>query len=163
MSAVNVLGLDHVVLRVADVKSSIKWYKSVLGCTEERVIPDFGLYQMRAGSTLIDLVPVTGKLGKMGGAAPGLKKRNMDHFAVHLDSFDEKKIRTFLKRRGIEPGAVERRYGAAGHGPSMYLTDPDGNTVELKGPPDADQSENVPSAYYPGKRRRAAKSKGSKR
>jgi len=80
-----------------------------------------------------------------------------------LDLVDDQILYTFLKRRGIEPGAVERRYGAAGHGPSMYLTDPDGNTVELKGPPDADQSENVPSAYYPGKRRRAAKSKGSKR
>lgn len=163
MSVINVLGLDHVVLRVADVDASIAWYKRVLGCTEERVIPDFGLYQMRSGTTLIDLVPVQGKLGKMGGGAPGLKKRNMDHFAVQLESFDEKKIRSYLKRRNIEPGAVERRYGAAGHGPSMYLTDPDGNTVELKGPPDADQSENVPSAVYPGKRKRAAKAKGSKR
>lgn len=163
MSAIDVLGLDHVVLRVADVEASITWYKRILGCAEERVIPDFGLYQMRAGSTLIDLVPVKGKLGKMGGGAPGAKKRNMDHFAVQLESFDETKIRSYLKRRGVEPGSVERRYGAAGHGPSMYLTDPDGNTVELKGPPDADQSENVPSAVYPGKRKRAAASKGSKR
>ena len=82
----------------------------------------------------------------------------MDHFCVRLATFDERKIAAHLRRKGIEPGAIGRRYGALGHGPSMYLTDPDGNTVELKGPPDEDQTERVPDALWPGqhKRRRPA-------
>ena len=58
-------------------------------------------------------------------------------------------------QQGIEHGVVARRYGALGHGPSMYLTDPDGNTVELKGPPDADQTEKIADAIF--KRRKKAR------
>ena len=92
MGAINVIGLDHVVLRVQDIATSLKWYKSVLGCIEERVVPQLGLYQLRLGVALIDLVPVNGSLGKMGGGPPTKKRRNMDHFAIQLLSFDEKKI-----------------------------------------------------------------------
>ena len=154
-SPVEVLGLDHVVLRVADIEASLEWYRRVLGCTVERRIESFGLYQLRAGTNLIDLVPVASKAGKPGGGAPGKKRRNMEHFALKLAAFDEKKLRRYFKRRGVEAGAIARRYGADGHGPSLYLTDPDGNTVELKGPPDADQSERVADAEYPNTRRRA--------
>ena len=76
----------------------------------------------------------------------------MDHYCVQLAEFSAKKIINHLKRHGIEPGTVSRRYGALGHGPSMYLTDPDGNTLELKGPPDADQTEKVLDAILPGRR-----------
>ncbi len=86
------------------------------------------------------------RLEKRGGAAAGRKRRNMDHFCVQIAEFSESKINAHLKRKGIEPGTVARRYGALGYGPSMYLTDPDGNTLELKGPPDADQSEKMPDA-----------------
>ncbi|MSO69700.1 MAG: VOC family protein [Alphaproteobacteria bacterium] len=155
MAAIKTLGLDHLVLRVANVKRSITWYEAALGCTLERVLPRFGLYQLRTGRTLIDLVDIKGPVGKMGGAAAGAKRRNLDHFCVQLESFDEKRIVTYLKKKRIKPGKVERRYGALGHGPSMYLTDPDGNTVELKGPPDKDQTERLPDASYPGRKRRA--------
>ncbi|MFQ5972864.1 MAG: VOC family protein [Alphaproteobacteria bacterium] len=157
-SPVVVEGLDHVVLRVADIERSIRWYRRVLGCTLERSLPELGIHQMRAGRTLVDLVAVDSELGKAGGGPPGRTRRNMDHFAVRLESFDEKRIRAYLERRGVAPGEVARRYGAEGHGPSMYIADPDGNVVELKGPPDADQSERVASARYPGKRRRTARS-----
>ena len=150
---VEVLGLDHVVLRVADIEASLDWYKRVLGCTVERRIESFGLYQLRAGANLIDLVPVASKAGKPGGGAPGKTRRNMEHFALRLAAFDETKLRRYLKRRGVEAGETARRYGTDGHGPSLYLTDPDGNTVELKGPPDADQSERVADAEYPPRRR----------
>lgn len=155
MTAIKTLGLDHLVLRVADVERSIAWYRAVLGCRLERVLPSFGLYQLRTGRTLIDLVDVKGPVGKQGGAAAGVKRRNLDHFCVQLERFNEKRIVGYLKKKGVEPGKVERRYGALGHGPSMYLKDPDGNTVELKGPPDADQTEHMPDARYPGRRRRA--------
>ena len=160
-SPVDVLGLDHVVLRVADIDASLEWYERVLGCTVERRIESFGLYQLRAGTNLIDLVPVASKAGKPGGGAPGKTRRNMEHFALRLASFDEKKLRRYLKRRGIVAGETVRRYGADGHGPSLYLTDPDGNTVELKGPPDPDQGERVAAAEYPARRRRRAAVKRS--
>jgi catechol 2,3-dioxygenase-like lactoylglutathione lyase family enzyme len=152
-AAIKPLGLDHIVLRVADVGRSCAWYRAALGCKVERVLPSLGLTQLRLGSNLIDLVDVLSPVGREGGAAAGLKRRNMDHFCVQLAEFDALKISAQLKRKGIEPGPVGRRYGALGHGPSMYLTDPDGNTVELKGPPEADQTERVPDAYRPGRRR----------
>jgi catechol 2,3-dioxygenase-like lactoylglutathione lyase family enzyme len=156
MAAIKALGLDHVVLRVTDVERARSWYAAALGCTVERILPSLGLTQLRAGSTLIDLVDVNSLAGRKGGAAPGPKRRNMDHFCVRLAEFDERKIVVHLKRNGIRPGAVERRYGALGHGPSMYLVDPDGNTVELKGPPDDDQTEKIPDAIWPGGRGKRA-------
>ena len=73
----------------------------------------------------------------------------MDHYCLRLATFDEKQIADHLKRHGVQPGKVESRYGAMGHGPSMYLTDPDGNTIELKGPPDLDQTETRSDAVWP--------------
>ena len=94
------------------------------------------LTPLRAGASLIDLVPVDGKLGRMGGAAPGSEGHNVDHVAVRIAPFDEAAIRAHLQAHGIEAGEVARRYGAEGQGPSLYIADPDGNTVELKGPPE---------------------------
>jgi catechol 2,3-dioxygenase-like lactoylglutathione lyase family enzyme len=134
MTAIRVRGLDHVVLRVTHLATSIDFYCDVLGCTEERRLDALGLVQLRAGKCLIDLVEVASPLGKLGGKAPGADARNMDHFAVALETFDEAAIRSHLEARGVEPGEVSERYGAKGNGPSMYIRDPDGNVVELKGP-----------------------------
>ena len=128
-------GIDHVVLRVADVERSLRFYCGALGCTEERRLEDFGLYQLRAGASLIDIVPIDSELGRMGGAGPGDEGRNMDHFCLGIDPFDEADIRSHLAAHGIDAGEVKKRYGATGEGPSLYISDPDGNTVELKGPP----------------------------
>lgn len=122
---ISIKRLDHVVVNVADMDRALSFYVGVLGCTEERR-PFDGLVQMRAGASIIDLM-----LKKSGDAgAP-----NMDHFAVVLDPFDEAAIRQHLESHGVEPGKVVQRYGAEGNGPSMYIHDPDGNMVELKGPP----------------------------
>jgi catechol 2,3-dioxygenase-like lactoylglutathione lyase family enzyme len=129
------LGLDHVVLRVADVARAQAFYCDVLGANVEKVQEALGLYQLRAGTALIDLVDLEGELGKKGGAAPGSEGRNMDHLCIRIEPFDEAVIRAHLARHGIAPGEVVSRYGAEGQGPSMYITDPDGNSVELKGPP----------------------------
>ena len=126
--------IDHIVLRVADLQRSLAFYVDGLGCTVEKVQDDIGLTQLRAGASLIDLVPLTGKLGRSGGAAPGEEGRNLDHFALDIVPFDEQAICTHLKQRGIAFGKSGRRYGAKGYGPSIYITDPDGNVVELKGP-----------------------------
>ena len=127
--------LDHVVLRIGDVGRSLRFYCEGLGCQVERRLDTLGLIQLRAGASLIDLVPVNSPLGKSGGSPPGLDGRNVDHFALQLESFDEQAIRTHLSKLDIPAGETGERYGAEGNGPSMYLTDPDGNVVELKGPP----------------------------
>lgn len=137
MNPISIRRLDHVVLRVRDLEAALRFWRDALGCAVERSSDALGLYQLRAGDSLIDLVPVDGPLGRLGGAAPGAEGRNVDHVALTLAGFDEAAIRAHLDRHGIAPGDVAPRYGAEGTGPSMYVKDPDGNTVELKGPPAA--------------------------
>ncbi|MDE2474539.1 MAG: VOC family protein [Alphaproteobacteria bacterium] len=134
MPPFKLIAIDHVVLRIADLTPSLAFYVDGLGCTVEKVQDDLGLTQLRAGASLIDLVPLTGKLGRAGGAAPGREGRNVDHFALDIEPFDEAAIRAHLQAHGIAIGESGRRYGAKGYGPSIYVTDPDGNVVELKGP-----------------------------
>ena len=128
--------IDHLVLRVTDLDTMLRFYCEALGCSVERRQDKIGLVQLRAGRSLIDLVPVDGVLGRAGGAAPGREGRNLDHFCVRVEPFDEAAIRAHLAACGVAAGPVESRYGAEGSGPSIYLSDPEGNTVELKGPPD---------------------------
>jgi catechol 2,3-dioxygenase-like lactoylglutathione lyase family enzyme len=125
-------GLDHVVLRVADLDRAVRFYCEVLGCSEERRVASISLVQLRAGASLIDLVPAAGAPEVPRDQEAG----NMDHFALRIDPFDEGTLRAHLADHGVEVGEVARRYGAEGQGPSLYIQDPDGNTVELKGPPD---------------------------
>ena len=127
--------LDHVVLRIRDLDRSLAFYGGVLGCPVEKRQEQIGLVQLRAGRSLIDLVPLDGKLGSAGGAGPGREGRNVDHLCLRIDPFDAAASAAHLRANGIEPGKVESRYGAEGEGPSMYIDDPDGNVVELKGPP----------------------------
>lgn len=127
--------IDHLVLRVTDIDKMMAFYTTVLGCSVERIRADIGLYQLRAGSSLIDLVPIDGKLGAMGGAPPATQGRNLDHFCIQIEPFDAATIGAHLREHGVEAGAVQSRYGAQGDGPSLYISDPESNVVELKGPP----------------------------
>ena len=111
------------------------FYVDVIGCSVEKTQKEAGLYQLRAGSSLIDLILVDDKTGKSDGVTPATEGRNLDHFCLSIDPFDADEINRFLKSKGVDPGVVESRYGAEGYGPSIYLTDPEGNVVELKGPP----------------------------
>jgi len=129
------LGIDHVVLRVRDLGAALDFYVGVLGCSQERRIDALGLVQLRAGASLIDLVPVHSALGKAGGGAPDPAAKNVDHFCLRIEPFDPEALAAHLRAHGVEPGDVGERYGADGYGPSMHLRDPDGNVVELKGPP----------------------------
>jgi glyoxylase I family protein len=127
--------IDHLVLRVVDLHGMLHFYCDVLGCTIERRQDSLGLVQLRAGRSLVDLVPIGGELGRAGGAAPGIEGRNLDHFCFRVEPFDEGRIRRMLEAHGVAAGPTESRYGAEGEGPSIYVTDPEGNVVELKGPP----------------------------
>jgi len=135
--AIHIRDIDHLVLRVVDLPRMERFYCEVLGCTVEKRQDAIGLTQLRAGRSLLDLVPVDGPLGRAGGAAPGREGRNLDHFCFRVEPFDEEAIRAQLRRFDVEAGPVEPRYGAEGEGPSIYITDPEGNVVELKGPPGA--------------------------
>lgn len=130
------LQLDHVVLRVRDPEAMVAFYCQVLGCSLERRQDEIGLIQLRAGQSLIDLVGIDGKLGRMGGAAPGVEGRNMDHLCLRAEPFDRDAILAHLHAHDVRIGDFGSRYGAQGEGPSQYLFDPEGNLVELKGPPD---------------------------
>jgi catechol 2,3-dioxygenase-like lactoylglutathione lyase family enzyme len=135
--SIRVLGLDHVVLRVRDLDAALRFYQGALGCPIERRLDALGLVQLRAGASLIDLVPVESPLGKAGGGLPAADGKNVDHICLRIESFDAGALAAQLRNHGFEPGEVATRYGAEGNGPSMYVRDPDGNVVELKGPPGA--------------------------
>ncbi|MDX2223352.1 MAG: VOC family protein, partial [Rhodospirillaceae bacterium] len=128
-----ILGLDHVVLRVADMARARAFYCDVLGCTVARERGDLGLTQLRAGAALIDLVDLSSTLGRKLGAGPAARPeaggRNMDHLCLRIEPFDAAAIAAHLRAHGVTPGEVAPRFGADGTGPSMYIADPDGNTV----------------------------------
>ena len=130
--------LDHLVLRVSDMARMERFYCDVLGCTVERRDDSFGLIQLRAGRALVDLLDVAQPGGRDGGAAAGREGRNMDHFCLRIEPFDGPALRSYLAECGVESTDVLPRYGAEGTGPSIYIHDPEGNSVELKGPHSSD-------------------------
>ncbi|HEX9184387.1 MAG TPA: VOC family protein [Burkholderiales bacterium] len=133
---ISIREIDHVVLRVRDIDAMRRFYCDVLGAQHVAWRPEFGMSHLRAGSSMIDLVTVDGPLGKPGGAAPGREGRNLDHLCLRVEPFDQEAIVAHLRRHGVAVGEIRRRYGAEGNGTSIYVTDPEGNMVELKGPSD---------------------------
>ena len=133
---ISIREIDHVVLRVSDIDAMRRFYCDVLGATHVAYRPEFGMSHLRAGASMIDLVAVDGTLGKAGGAPPGREGRNMDHLCLRVEPFDQDAIVAHLVRHGVAVGEIRRRYGAQGNGISIYVSDPEGNTVELKGPSD---------------------------
>ena len=131
----SVVRIDHVVFRVRDLERSIAFYGDVVGCRVLRRRDELGLVHLEAGSTLIDLVAVDGPLGSRGGAPAGDKARNVDHLCLRIEPYDEAEIVRHLADHDIEPTAIaQANLGAEGVGPSLYFNDPDGNSIELKGP-----------------------------
>lgn len=127
--------IDHLVLRVQDLQRAVAFYRDVLGCTVARERPTLGMVHLHAGSSMIDLVSVDGPLGSRGGPAAGAQGRNLEHLCLRIEPFDEAALREHLKMHGVVvDGQVSSNLGAEGDGLSLYLRDPDGNGVELKGP-----------------------------
>src|SRR5262245_65286051 len=123
-------GIDHIVLRAADPAALERFYLDVLGCSFE--LRQGTLAQLRAGSALIDIVPAD-EAGPAGGTS-STGGANLDHLCLRIEPFDAAAIARHLAAHGIACGEEKSRYGAEGRGPSIYLTDPEGNGVELKGP-----------------------------
>ena len=122
---ISLRGIDHVVLRVRDMDAMRRFYCDVLGATHVAWRPELAMSHLRAGSCMIDLV----KGDSRGGC-------NMDHFCLRVEPFDREAIVAHLEKHGVAVGEIRWRFGAEGNGTSIYLTDPEGNTVELKGPSD---------------------------
>ena len=134
--ALRIRAIDHVVLRVRDMQAMRRFYCDVLGASQVAYRPRFGMSHLRAGSSMIDLVAVDGPLGRAGGAAPGAEGRNMDHLCLRIEPFDQEAIVAHLRAHEVAIGEIRERFGAEGNGISIYVQDPEGNVVELKGPSD---------------------------
>jgi len=117
-------GIDHVVLRVRDIDVMRRFYCEVLGAEHVAYRPQYGMSHLRVGGAMIDLVK-----GERSGC-------NMDHLCLRVEPFDQAAIVAHLAKHNIQVGKIANRFGAEGNGVSIYLTDPEGNTVELKGPSD---------------------------
>jgi len=135
MTRFRIKQLDHVVLRARNAPRLVKFYEQVLGCTLEREL-DVGLIQLRAGDALIDILPVESKLGRSGGEPPARENsgKNLDHFCLRIDPFLPEQLLTHFRAHHVATRGPLEVYGAEGFGPSIYLKDPEGNTIELKGP-----------------------------
>ena len=116
--------IDHVVLRVRDLASMVRFYEQALGFKEERRLEKLQLVQMRAGASMLDLI----------AAERSADAANMDHLCFRVEPFDRDAIVTRLAPFGVSVGETVERYGAEGNGPSVYFNDPEGNQIELKGP-----------------------------
>ncbi len=124
--------IDHLVLRTVQPQLLIHFYQHILHCTLERENDDIGLYQLRAGDALIDIVDVAKPLGQQGGAAPSTTENNLDHFCLQIAADDLSLVYQYLLENNVKAEPPQRRYGAQGFGDSVYLWDPDGNQVELR-------------------------------
>ena len=130
MAPFKIVGIDHVVLRAADPAALERFYLDVLGLSVE--MRQGKLAQLRAGHALIDIVPADD--AGMAGSLSSNNGANLDHFCLRIEPFDVAAIAKHLAEQGINFGPETLRYGAEGKGPSIYLQDPEGNGIELKGP-----------------------------
>jgi len=122
--------LDHVVLRCRDQARMFDFYTRILGLSEERRIDRIGLIQLRAGASMIDLVPAAEPRVESGA--------NVDHFCLGIETADLDGALRYLRGHSVEVlGEPAMRYGARGMGTSIYVHDPEGNVVELKQMPAA--------------------------
>jgi catechol 2,3-dioxygenase-like lactoylglutathione lyase family enzyme len=128
-----IAGIDHVVLRVRDIERMERFYCDVLGLSVEKRNERLQMVHLRAGGGLIDLIAVDGPLGTMGGGPPGAENRNVDHICFQVRDFDLAHAQEHLRAHGVEPGPAGNRFGAGGDGASLYLVDPEGNGLELRG------------------------------
>jgi len=139
---IHIREIDHVVIRVADLEGITRFYCDVLGCSVEKEQREIGLVQLRAGRSLIDLLKVGAKIDRAESGTPGTG-RNMDHLCLRVEGFDGEALKAHLQGHGVRIGELGVRYGADGFGPSLYLFDPEGNMVELKGPPEAARTTSL--------------------
>ncbi|NLA52198.1 MAG: VOC family protein [Alcaligenaceae bacterium] len=126
--------IDHIVLRVNDMQRSLDFYVGLLGCSIAKTNEHYSMVHLRTGTSMIDIIDVKGILGKAGGDAPDSHRPNVDHLCLRIEPFNLTELRAYFASHQIDVGEPMVRYGAEGEGLSIYINDPDGNRVELKGP-----------------------------
>jgi len=127
--AVNVTGFDHIVLRCADVEVALAFYGDELGLEPERV-DEWRRGEVLFPSVRIDattLIDLFAAPRDDQNPAPGAQG-NVDHFCLVIEPTDLDALAARF------PGAVraDGLFGARGFASSVYLQDPDGNTIELR-------------------------------
>lgn len=123
VTPVHVHGLDHIVLVVADVERSLEWYTGLLGLAPDRV------EEWRAGEVPFPSVRITTGcvIDLFAGERSGL---NMDHVCLVVDRADVEAAAADDRFDVLDGPAP--RWGARGDGLSIYVSDPDGNAIELR-------------------------------
>jgi catechol 2,3-dioxygenase-like lactoylglutathione lyase family enzyme len=122
-AAVRVIAFDHLVLNVEDIERALDFYCGPLGLEPVRV------EEWRAGKALFPSVRVSPTtiidlIARPRGEA------NVDHICLVVEPLDWQEV--------IDSGVFtvvdgpSSRFGARGSGQSLYVLDPDGNTVELR-------------------------------
>jgi glyoxylase I family protein len=123
--------IDHVVLIVDDLERAAKWYADVVGATEEHSLRQFGMVQLRAGASMIDLVDAASEKGEW--ARPKVDGgRNMDHLCLEIGPVTKAAMQAHLKKHELEIEEEGWRSGAKGQGYSWYIRDPWDHQIELK-------------------------------
>ena len=129
----DIVGIDHIALRMADLDRAVGFYGAILGMPIERRRIELGMVQLRAGKSLIDLV-CNGRSPVLTlGEARHSKFGNLDHLCLRVAEFNSDKIRIELENAGVAVGPTAIRYGSSGDAPSLYLSDTEGNGLELRG------------------------------
>jgi catechol 2,3-dioxygenase-like lactoylglutathione lyase family enzyme len=130
----SVCALDHIVLDVANVEQSLRFYQTALGLSAERVGAwrrgEVGFPSLRINaSTIIDLVSASGTPAHTATSS----RTNLAHFCLVTDSPDLESAMQNLAAAGVavETGPVTRS-GARGNATSIYFRDPDQNLIELR-------------------------------
>ncbi len=121
MALVKTIGLDHVVLRCGDVEASLRFYVDQLGLEPERVA------EWRRGEVPFPSVRITATtiIDLFGEPGDGT---NVDHICLEIEPTDLDELAGSFpnSRRG------DLLFGAQGYASSLYVRDPDGNTIELR-------------------------------
>jgi glyoxylase I family protein len=100
-----------------------RFYCGVLGCDVKHRLPEHAMAELSAGVVLVDTADPNGAWA-LDGAQPG---RNVDHFAIRTDQWNESEMRAWLANHGI---AIEEERSDQEEF-SFYIRDPSGNLVEL--------------------------------
>ena len=123
--AVRVTGFDHLVLVVADVERSLAWYCGELGLPAERVD------EWRRGEVLFPSIRIDDKtlIDLLAGERGSV---NVDHLCLVIEPADLAALAASGRFDVVGGGPADGLFGAQGFAASLYVRDPDGNTVELR-------------------------------
>jgi catechol 2,3-dioxygenase-like lactoylglutathione lyase family enzyme len=121
MAVAKVVGLDHVVFRCADIEKSLMFFTDQLGLEAERVD------DWRRGDAPFPSVRITPTtiIDLFGGGPNGT---NVDHVCLVIEPADLDAI----ARSFPDAQRADHLFGAQGYASSVYIHDPDGNTIELR-------------------------------